>query len=236
MNMTGPTEEKEPITRVRLDSIFPAKIVSFLQKRGKEEKLYVTDSISEAKYELVLNSVGNLCYLEGRNTKLIEGSGKVFYMDSDNLDRVEQAHDVDSAARFQVDEAPAVSEVNVDLVNAYRSIMGGRSVTRPVAKEVVRPRVAQPEIVRYVSSDRLKQVLTLIADTNGSYKIAIDYKGGGKKITSADGGNSASIIVDLQTMCREVVIENGELIVYLDFSMEEERVAREARFDVTIAY
>lgn len=234
--MTSPSEEKEPIARVRLDSIFPAKIIDFLKKRGREEKLFVTDESGDQRFELVLNMHQELSFMDGKNKRMVEGCGIKLYLDGESIERIDQASVVDDSLRFEsVKEKTAVSEITDDLIKGLNAFL--ESGTRKPVQKAPEPEFAvTPEIIRKAAPTRLRSVLDLIVQANGDFKIYFDSERGCQRISSSDKGNSTRLLAVLAPMCREMELKNGKLDVYLSYSREEEKIAQEAGYKLTVVY
>ncbi len=196
----------------------------------KGEQFFVCDREGSHRFELKLNSTGDICFLDGRNLRLLDRSCGDFYLEGESVEKM-IAFENEEREQKPVVQAPAarnpeVCGFNNEVFEAVKAIVGGKG------------RPAPPEQKENADLSRLTKVLDIILPIDRKYMVFSRFRNGqsGVTIRFINQNGAEGKAADLKALGCEVCVSACFIDVNVDCSKEEEKVARNVGHKFTVIY
>lgn len=221
---------KEKIGLISLGMVYG--IVNFLSENSSE-KLFVKRKGEENYYELKLNSLGNLCFLDGKNLRLLDCWVCDFYFDENSLNKFllyeKKCNEKEGNDDLYRDGVRGFSDA---VLRAVDEAMEGDKVDRAPTKS------APPKLNEDSSLFNFKNILSIIESIDSKYMV-FAHKFHNKdcyKIKFRKDNVSSVELKELESLGCEVTDKSTYFSVIVFSSKEEERIARSFGFKFSVIY
>jgi len=203
-------------------------IRAYLSER-EGDALFVCDREGTRRFELKLNTRGDVCFLDGKNLRVLDRDCGDLYLDGESVDKI-NAFEKEAEARRAV-QAPAarnpeVCGFNNEVFEAVKAIVGGPRRPAPV------------EHRENASVTRLTKVLDIILPIDRKYIVFARFREGqsGVTIRFRNQNGAPGRAADLKSLGCEVRMSACFVDVNVECSKDEEKEARRAGHKFTVIY